>query len=156
MKKDYYSGKKKRHTIKTQLMMVNNKDGEILLYKSRHHKKGRKHDYSVYKDEHPVTPPSQVENYFDLGYHGIENDFPDVKVVLPIKKKRNIELTKKEKRDTTRDIVDREYNSRTYSICRIKKFGIMGSKYRNRLKRYDVMFDIVSGLVNYRIIHTRR
>ena len=133
-----------------------NKDGEILLYKSRHHKKGRKHDYSVYKDEHPVTPPSQVENYFDLGYHGIENDFPDVKVVLPIKKKRNIELTKKEKRDTTKNIVNNEYNSRTYSICRIKKFGIMGSKYRNRLKRYDVMSDIVSGLVNYRIIHTRR
>ena len=132
-----------------------NKEGTI-LHKSRHHKKGRQHDYSVYKDEHPVTPPSQVENYFDLGYHGIENDFPDVKVVLPIKKKRNIELTKKEKRDTTRDIVDREYNSRTYSICRIKKFGIMGSKYRNRLKRYDVMSDIVSGLVNYRIIHTRR
>ena len=107
MKKDYYSGKKKRHTVKTQLMMVNNKDGEILLYKSRHHKKGRKHDYSVYKDEHPITP-SKVKNYFDLGYQGVEKDFPNVKVVLPIKKKHNIELTKKEKRDTTKDIVDKE------------------------------------------------
>ena len=103
-----------------------------------------------------ITPP-QVKNYFDLGYHGIENDFPDLKAVLPIKKKRNIELTKKKKRDTTRDIVDRKSNCRAHSICRIKKFGIMGSRYRNRLKRYDVMSDIVSGLlVNYKIIHSNK
>jgi hypothetical protein len=72
-----------------------NKEGKI-LHKSRHHKKGKQHDYSVYKDEQPQTP-SQVENYFDLGYHGIENDFPNMKVVLLIKKKRNIELTQKGK-----------------------------------------------------------
>ena len=30
----------------------------------------------------------------------------------------------------------------------------MASKYRNRLKRYDGISDIVSGLVNYRIIHS--
>ena len=70
------------------------------MHKSNHHhKKGRQHDYTVYKDEHPITPPPQVKNYFDLGYHGIENDFPDLKAILPLKKKRNvIELTKKEKR----------------------------------------------------------
>ena len=54
-----------------------------------------------------ITPP-QVKNYFDLGYKGIEKDFPDLKVVLPVKKKRNIELTKIEKRYNKRDIVDRE------------------------------------------------
>jgi DDE superfamily endonuclease/Helix-turn-helix of DDE superfamily endonuclease len=93
-RKNYYSGKKKRHTVKTQYMV--NKEGKI-LHKSNQHKKGRKHDYSVYKDEHPITPP-QVKNYFDLGYKGIENDFPNLKAVLPVKKKRNIELTKSEKR----------------------------------------------------------
>jgi hypothetical protein len=44
-KKDYYSGKKKRHTVKTQLMV--NKEGEI-LYKSRHHTK---------KEEDSMTTP---------------------------------------------------------------------------------------------------
>ena len=149
-RKNYYSGKKKKHTVKTQLMV--NKEGKI-LHKSRHHKKGKQHDYSVYKDEHPVTP-SQVKNYFDLGYHGIENDFPDLKAVLPIKKKRNIELTKKEKRYNKRHSRQRVIVEHT--ICRIKKFGIMGSRYRNRLKRYDVMSDIVSGLVNYRIINSSK
>ena len=148
-RKEYYSGKKKKHTVKTQYMV--NKKGKI-LHKSKH-MKGRQHDYSVYKDEHPITP-TNVKNYYDLGYQGVEKDFPNVKVVLPIKKKRNIELTQK----------DKTYNKRLrkqrviveHTICRIKKFGIMGNKYRNRLKRYDGISDIVSGLVNYRITHTRR
>ena len=130
-----------------------NKEGKI-LHKSNQHKKGRQHDYSVYKDEHPITPP-QVENYFDLGYHGIENDFPDLKAVLPLKKKCNvIELTKKEKRYNKRHRRQRVIVEHT--ICRIKKFGIMASKYRNRLKRYNGISDIVSGLVNYKIIHSKK
>ena len=60
----HYSGKKKRHIVKTQLMV--NKEGKR-LYKSNHHKKGRQHDYTVYKKEQPQTP-SQVENVLDLGY----------------------------------------------------------------------------------------
>jgi hypothetical protein len=48
----YYSGKKKRHTIKNQLM-VNNR-GHI-LHKANHHKKGQRHDYDFYKKDHPVT-----------------------------------------------------------------------------------------------------
>ena len=149
-KKEYYSGKKKRHTVKTQLMV--NKKGEI-LHKSKHHKKGRQHDYKVYKDEHPVTPKS-VKNYYDLGYVGVEKDFPDVKVVLPVKKIRNVELTEKEKIYNKRHRRQRVIVEHT--ICRIKKFSIMGNKYRNRLKRYDTMSDIVSGLVNYRITHSIR
>ena len=145
-KKEYYSGKKKKHTVKTQLMV--NKEGKI-LHKSRHHKKGRQHDYTVYKDEQPKTS-AQVENVLDLGYLGCEKDFPTVKYSLPIKKKRNTVLTKEEK----------EYNKNhsrqrviiEHTICRIKKFCIMGTKYRNRLKRYDPISDIVSGLVNYRIM----
>ena len=148
-RKNYYSGKKKRHTVKTEYMV--NKKGNI-LYKSKY-KKGKQHDYSVYKDERPITP-SQVENYYDLGYYGIKKDFPDLKTVLPIKKKRNTELTKKEKRYNKKHSRQRVIVEHT--ICRIKKFGIMASRYRNRLKRYDRMSDIVSGLVNYRIIHSKR
>jgi hypothetical protein len=114
-----------------------NKKGEI-LYKSKQHKKGKNHDYTVYKQEHPVykqehpVTPKNVKNYFDLGYQGIENDFPDVKVVLPVKKKRNIKLTQKEKTYNKRHRKQRVIVEHT--ICRIKKFGIMGNKYRNRLR----------------------
>ena len=147
-KRNYYSGKKKKHTVKTQYMV--NKEGKI-LHKSRHHKKGRQHDYTVYKDEQPQTP-SQVENVLDLGYLGCEKDFPTVKYSLPIKKKRYIELTEEQieynkNHSKMRVIIE-------HTICRIKKFCIMGTKYRNRLKRYDHISDIVSGLVNYRIMNS--
>jgi hypothetical protein len=35
-----------------------------------------------------------------------------------------------------------------HTICKIKKFGIMGTKFRNRLRRYDHASDIVSGLLS--------
>jgi len=52
--KMYYSGKKKRHTVKTQLM-VNNRG--IIIHKTGH-RKGKRHDYNIcrYKKNHPVTP----------------------------------------------------------------------------------------------------
>ena len=71
-RKLFYSGKKKRHTVKTQFM-VNNRG--FIIHKSNH-KKGRRHDYDIYKENHPVTP-KQVVNVFDLGYLGIEKDFPE-------------------------------------------------------------------------------
>ena len=65
-KKTYYSGKKKRHTVKTQLTV--NSQG-VIIHKTGH-KKGKRHDYGIYKKNHPVTP-KQVVSVFDLGYLGV-------------------------------------------------------------------------------------
>jgi hypothetical protein len=48
-----------------------------------------RHDYDVYKKNHPVTPKQVVNNVFDLGYLGIESDFPEQLSALPNRKKRN-------------------------------------------------------------------
>ena len=150
-RKSYYSGKKKKHTVKTQYMV----NGEGLILHKTEHKKGRKHDYDVYKNNHPITP-IQVENVFDLGYLGVQNDFPTtVKSVLPFRKKKNVVLSGEEtifnrKHSQLRMIVE-------HTICRIKKFGIMSGRFRNRLRKYDNISDIVSALLNFRImIHTNR
>lgn len=148
-RKQYYSGKKKKHTVKNQYM-VNNQG--LVLHKTDHDK-GRRHDYDVYKYNHPVTP-AQVENVVDLGYLGIQNDFPKVKSVLPHRKKRKMDLTKEERRYNKRHSKLRVISE--HSICRIKKFGIMGSKFRNRLRRYDDISNIVSGLINFRIMRSNR
>jgi hypothetical protein len=82
---------------------------------------------------------------------GVKNDFPTVKYVLPLfRKKRKSELSNKEKRHNRKHSKLRVIVEHT--ICRIKKFGIMGTKFRNRLGRYDHVSDIVSGLVNFRIM----
>ena len=52
-------------------------------------------------------------------------------------------------KDTIRSLIEREW-SQEHAIGRMKKFKIMGSIFRNRLKRYDDMTSIVSGLINFR------
>lgn len=39
-----------------------------------------------------------------------------------------------------------------HTNSRVKKFRVFGDEFRNRLKRYDIMTDIVCGLVNFRIV----
>ena len=39
-----------------------------------------------------------------------------------------------------------------HTICRMKKYRIMSDTFRNRLRNYDKVSDIVSGLVNYRTL----
>jgi DDE superfamily endonuclease/Helix-turn-helix of DDE superfamily endonuclease len=144
-RKSYYSGKKKKHTVKTQFMV--NSDGTI-LHKTGH-ERGRKHDYEIFKNKYPMTP-LQVANLLDLGYLGVQNDFPTVKYVLPFRKKRKSELSDEEKKHNRKHSKLRVIVEHT--VSRIKKFGIMGTKFRNKLKRYDHASDIVSGLVNFRIM----
>ena len=130
--------------------MVNTKG--LILHKTGY-KKGRKHDYDIYKHNHPVTP-LQVENIFDLGYLGVEKDFPTVKSVLPIRKRRNNmlsyeETTYNKKHSQLMTIIE-------HTICRRKKFGIMGTRFRNKVTKYDHASDIVSGLLNSRIMKLNR
>ena len=144
-RKTHYSGKKKRHTIKNQLI-VNNPG--LIIHKSNH-KKGKRHDYDIYKKNHPATP-KQVVNVFDLGYLGVEKDFPGQISSLPNKKKRRQDLSQEEKECN-------QYHSRKrivieHTICRLKKYRIMSDVFRNRLRKYNRVSDIVSGLVNYRTL----
>jgi len=48
-RKTHYSGKKKKHTVKTQLTV--NKQG-LIVHKSPY-AKGSTHDYTLYKPSHP-------------------------------------------------------------------------------------------------------
>ena len=72
-----------------------NKRGYI-LHKANHHKKGCRHDYDVYKKNHPVIP-KEVVSVFDLGYFGLEKDFTEQLSALTYKNKRNKFLSNDEK-----------------------------------------------------------
>lgn len=141
-RKSYYSGKKKRHTVKTQIMT--NKKG-VILHKTKH-VHGRRHDYELFKRTPPPIPP-KVEANVDKGYKGIENDFPHLKVKIPVKKKKGKELSKREKRYNKK--LNRERVVVEHSIRKIKTFNIMSNEFRNRLESYDDVMSITSGLVNF-------
>lgn len=144
-RKSYYSGKKKRHTVKTQL--ITNKEGLIIDITG--HEPGRKHDYEIFKRKHLPLPPD-VELNADLGFQGIEKDFPSLKSKIPIKKPRGKSLEKKDKRHNRR--LSKERVVVEHVIGRMKKFKIMGDTFRNRLARYDDIVSIISGLINFRVM----
>ena len=126
--------------------MVNNQG--LIIHKTNH-KKGKRHDYDIYKKNHPVTP-KQVVSVFDLGYLGVGKDYPEQLSSLPNKKKKDQELSAEEKEcnkshSRKRIVIE-------HTICRMKKHRIMGDIFRNRLRKYDRVSDIVSGLVNYRTL----
>jgi len=145
-RKIFYSGKKKRHTVKTQVMV--SKNGTIIHKVG--YKKGRQHDYDIYKKNHPITP-KEVVNVFDLGYLGVEKEYPNQLSSLPNRKKRSMKLSQEEL----------EYNKShskiriviEHAICRLKKYNILADVFRNKLRKYSKVSDIVSGLINYRIMN---
>ena len=81
-RKTHYSGKRKRHTVKTQLT-VNSKG---LIVHRTNHARGRRHDLDVYRERHPDLP-KEVQRVFDLGYKGVTKDFPELNCVHPFKRK---------------------------------------------------------------------
>ncbi len=150
-RKMYYSGKKKRHTIVKNQITVNNRG--YILHKVGYNK-GRKPDYDIYKKNHPAVIPKEVVNVFDLGILGVETDFPEQLSALPFKRKRNQELSPKEKEynvihSKKRIIVE-------HTISRLKKYRIMSDIFRNKLRKYNKVTDIVAGLINYRILNHQK
>lgn len=143
-RKTHYSGKKKKHTIQNQITI--NLDG-VIIHKSTHCP-GSHHDYKIYKSKHPILPEDLLI-FYDLGYLGVEKDFPKQISIIPYKKKKGKELT----------ISQKEWNKAQskirikveHTIAQIKKFRINSDTFRNRLCRYDIISEIVCGLVNFKI-----
>src|SRR4051812_30182503 len=94
--------------------------------------------------------PKQVVNVFDLGYLGVEKDFPQQLSSLPNRKNRNQKISEEER------YYNKDHSKRRmvieHTICRLKKYRILADIFRNNLRKHNKISDIVSGLVNYRII----
>ncbi|MDQ6724224.1 MAG: transposase family protein [Thermoproteota archaeon] len=80
-KKEYYSGKKKKHTVKTQFMVSNS---DLIIHKADY-RKGNQQDYIIYKKNHPVTL-KEVVNVFDLGYIGVEKRLSKTNIIATVQK----------------------------------------------------------------------
>ena len=99
--------------------------------------------------------PKQVVNVSDLGYLGIEKDFPEQLSALPYKKNRNQEELLQEEREHNK-IHSKKRIIMEHTICILRKYMILADVFRNRLIKYNKVSDIVSGLVNYQVINQHR
>ena len=116
----YYSGKKKRHTLKNVLLV--DSVGSIHFLSDTY--EGRVHDKCI-ADEARYTLPTGSILYQDAGFQGFR--LPGVQIMQPKKKPRNGTLTPQEKEE-----------NRRISSVRVRIEHVIGD-----IKRYRIIHDII-------------
>jgi len=93
---DNYSGKKKDHTEKNQIL-IDEKSEKIINY---YYSKGTVHDYQMLKNSDilPFLEERKISGKFDSGYQGVQKELTNA--IIPFKKSKNHELTEEEKNIT--------------------------------------------------------
>jgi len=140
--KQFYSGKQREHTLKTQLVIQQNNEKILCLVNG----KGRTHDFKLFKNS-GVKFCSLMKVIADKGYQGIAKIHKLSET--PIKKKKGKKLTKEEKkynRQLNRLRITVEHINR-----RLKIFKILSYPYRNRGKRFGLRANLIAGIYNYEL-----
>jgi transposase len=141
--KRYYSGKKKRHTLKTQVTVRPN--GDIIHISDT--VPGSQHDKSLYDTsgvDQRVEPEEALMG--DSGYQGIQHDHL---AVLPDKKPKGGQLTDLQKARNRRISKARVVVENT--LAQVKSFQVVATRYRHPRHSHNQVFVIVAALVNRRI-----
>lgn len=140
--KQFYSGKKKRHTLKCQVI-VNQRTKEVICL---FFGKGRQHDFKLFQASgvhlHPKT-----ESLQDKGYQGLQKLHANSR--LPVKKPKGGSLTPDQKasnRQLARERICIEHINRRFKI-----FKILAGRYRNRRRRYGLRCNLIAALYNYEL-----
>jgi len=134
-----YSGKKKRHTLKTQI--VTDQDGDILTLTAGH--RGPKADLKLY-EEAPL--PEEIADKPRLGDKGYcSQDHPEIKT--PQKKPRGGQLTEQQKAENKE--LSRERIVVEHGIRRVKGWRILRDEYRLALGLFPMVASAVVGLIQF-------
>ena len=91
-------------------------------------------------------PPRHSRLFIDSGYQGIDKLHKEVKLYYKARNNKPIDKNKK------------AYNTKLSTlriklenvIAQLKTFKILSHKYRNKRKRYNLKFNIISGIVNFK------
>ncbi len=137
--KRHFSGKKKYHTQKAQVI-VNLATLEIV---ATAFSEGKKHDFKLFKQSCQGMIPT-ITCLADSGYQGIVEIHNNSKI--PKKKSKHHPLTKEEKAANRALAKARIYGE--HVIGKLKIFRILKERYRNRRKRFGLRFNLISAIYN--------
>jgi len=145
--KNRYSGKKKRHTVKTQITITTT--GKILDVSKSY--PGRIHDKRILEREKTLDKiPKKTKKRMDTGYDGTQKNHPDHCIILPHKRRRNSPLlTRGQKNANTKRAKKRILVENVLS--RVKKYQVIAQIYRSDERDYNQDFRNVAALTNYRL-----
>jgi len=143
----YYSGKRKRHTIKNQVI-IHPKTRKILHISKT--VEGKTHDKTLLEETGILTKaPPGSQGLGDLGYDGIKDEYPHVKFITPIKKQPRQERTKSEK--STNKIISSIRVRVEHVIGSLKINRILTDKFRSHLTFSDLVFKNCACLYNFKL-----
>lgn len=150
VQKLYYSGKRKTHTIKTQIVV--SERGRI-----RHvadSVPGATHDLTLLRQSGvPDMLPAGVTVMGDTGYRGLQNDFPTRSVALPYRPKDKQPLTLEEKFHN--HLISRLRVVVENTLCQLKHFQALVTRFRHSLAIHNQITRALAGIVNWRIDQRR-
>lgn len=133
-----YSGKKKQHTLKTEIVM---EEGGRILSVSKAYQ-GKMHDFRIRKQEKPL--PITSIKHADSGYQGWQK--LQRNVLIPFKRSKKHPLTAEQKKHNK--MLASFRMKIEHKIREIKIFKIMAEKYRNFQAKHNMRFNIIAGIVN--------
>lgn len=135
----HYSGKKKRHTLKTQLV-VDKAMGTIICLA---HAAGRRQDFRLLKESgvrlHPAT-----HAVTDTGYLGLQTLHGNS--TMPKQRSKKNPLTADDKRHNR--AISRDRILAEHVIGAVKRFKIVSNRYRNRRTRVGLRFTLIAATYN--------
>lgn len=140
--KQFYSGKKKRHTLKSQIV-VDKKTKQVICTAFTN---GKRHDFRLFKKSKTKINPD-IKVVTDTGYQGIQKLHS--KSELPKKKTKKNSLTKEDKKKNQELASERVANENVIGM--IKRFKIISDRYRNRRKRFGLRFNLIAGIYNWEL-----
>jgi hypothetical protein len=144
--RENYSGKKKRHTVKNNV--VSDKRTRKIKGLSRT-VEGKKHDKKL-ADEQDLDFPPNSKLWKDTGFQGYEP--PNTQTFQPKKKPRGRDLTPEEKAHNA--AISSERIGVEHSIGGVKVFQIAHDVFRNLKQGFDdLVMETACGLHNLRIDH---
>lgn len=138
----YYSGKKKRHCLKTQVVVDKNTQ-KIVCTK---YANGKKHDFKIFKESN-VHFSEKTRVVADTGYLGLDEIHANTDI--PKKKSKNNPLSIEEKKLNQQLSSERILNEHVFG--KIKRFKIVSDRYRNRRKRFGLRFNLLAGIYNFEL-----
>ena len=140
--KSFYSGKKKQHTLKTQVVF-GQKSSQIICLA---HDKGKTHDFKLFKNSQ-TRFHQLLKVIADKGYQGIAKLHNLSQT--PIKKSKKKKLTKEQKKSNTE--LNRLRIAVEHVNRRLKIFKILSYPYRNRHRRFGLRSNLIAGIYNYEL-----
>jgi hypothetical protein len=144
--REFYSGKKKRHTIKAQVVVVRRtkppgpgaKPRKLRIAAVSGSFPGKTHDKKIYDATRVVAPPD-AKRTGDTAYIGTG-------LKTPTRRPRGGELTAGEKEANRR--VSRRRVAAEHGIGKMKVWRIASERYRNPVSKHTLVMKNVAGLHN--------